>query len=290
MDEAAGEQVDGGGAHVVTSAPEVRPAWPDNWRSQIAGSDEKEAKQLERYASPADIWKKARALEQRLSSGELRATLPKEATAEQVSVWRRENGIPEKPEDYDVKVEGVEWDADRKAALDRLTQKMHAQAVSPAHVKAVAEWAASERDLAMKAVEQTDASKIRETTDLLRAEWGTEYTRNENLMKSLLDMGPPGLRDKIAHGRTGDGLPLAADPDYLRWLTMVALQVNPQPTLTGSGDTTGQSVDDRIGAIEKEMRNRGSEYYKGQIDPATGDTKMASEYRRLVEWRERQRK
>lgn len=271
------------------SQPEVKPAWPDNWRQQIAGQDEKEARQLERYASPADIWKKARALEQRLSSGELRSTAPKDATPEQLQTWRRENGIPEKPDDYDIKVDGVEWDEDRKAALARLTAQLHGVNASPTQVKTVAQWAAEEITLRQREQEAQDAAKVKETEDLLRVEWGTEYRRNENLMKSLLDMGPPGLRERVAGGRMADGTPLAADPDYLRWLASMALQVNPQPTLTGSGDTSGQGVDDRIAAIEKEMRNRGSDYYKGPLGPS-GDTKMAEEYRRLIEWRERQKR
>src|SRR5260221_502615 len=34
--------------------------WPDNWQARLAGDDEKALKQLGRYGSPEDIWKKAR--------------------------------------------------------------------------------------------------------------------------------------------------------------------------------------------------------------------------------------
>ena len=79
--------------------------WGDDWRSRmIAGSTdpERESKQIERYESPEQIWKKARELEKKLSSGEVRTTLPKNASAEELARWRTENGIPDKPEGYKV--------------------------------------------------------------------------------------------------------------------------------------------------------------------------------------------
>src|SRR5260221_8933915 len=97
----------GGGAPSPAPAPGPAPSprrargpapaepagyWPADWRKNIAGEDEKEIAQIGRYASPADIWKKARALEQRMSSGELRPVLMKDAKPEELTAYRKAHG------------------------------------------------------------------------------------------------------------------------------------------------------------------------------------------------------
>ena len=84
---------------IITDPPEGDPAatppvqdWSDDWRSKMAGGDAKEAKRLERFASPKEVFKSYRAFETRLSSGELKSALPKDAKPEQLTAWRAENG------------------------------------------------------------------------------------------------------------------------------------------------------------------------------------------------------
>src|SRR5580765_7475618 len=99
----AGSQGAGAGAAAESAAGgETKGYWPADWRKNIAGDDEKELAQASRYASPADIWKKARALEQRLSSGELRPVLTKDAKPEEITAYRKAHGIPEAPDKYDL--------------------------------------------------------------------------------------------------------------------------------------------------------------------------------------------
>ncbi len=71
-----------------------------DWRKQVSGGDEAAAKLLERYTT-ADAFGKAH-LEavKKISAGEFAKPLPKDAKPEQVTEWRKANGIPEKPEDY----------------------------------------------------------------------------------------------------------------------------------------------------------------------------------------------
>ena len=87
---------------IITSPPEGDLAatppvqdWSDDWRSKMAGGDAKEAKRLERFASPKEVFKSYRAFETRLSSGELKSAMPKDAKPENLTAWRAENGIPE---------------------------------------------------------------------------------------------------------------------------------------------------------------------------------------------------
>src|SRR5688572_23894721 len=90
-----------GGAAAAENAQAIAPAdWPADWRQKLAGEDKKTLERLGRMASPADLLKSYRALEQKISAGELKKGLPENATPEQVAEWRREQGLPEKPEGY----------------------------------------------------------------------------------------------------------------------------------------------------------------------------------------------
>ena len=88
---------------VDADADTTKPA--DDWRTRLAGGDEKELKRLSRFASEADVYKAYRELEKKKSSGELKQALSKDATPEQIAEWRKENGIPETPDKYDLTFE-----------------------------------------------------------------------------------------------------------------------------------------------------------------------------------------
>ena len=77
--------------------------WPSDWATRMSKGDEKVAKQFSRYASPEALAEAHISLRRRFDSGEFRAALPKDAKPEEVSAWRKDNGIPEKPEAYDLK-------------------------------------------------------------------------------------------------------------------------------------------------------------------------------------------
>jgi hypothetical protein len=72
---------------------------PD-WRVQMAGDDKEAIKRLSRFAAPADVFKSFRSLEQKISSGEFKKPLGENATPEEKATWRKENGLPEKADDY----------------------------------------------------------------------------------------------------------------------------------------------------------------------------------------------
>ncbi|MGF7446190.1 hypothetical protein V7P28_21410, partial [Klebsiella michiganensis] len=68
---------------------------------ELAGDDAKYRKQLERYASPEALAKAHRELQSKMSSGEFRAAkLPENPTNEELARWRKDNGVPDKADDY----------------------------------------------------------------------------------------------------------------------------------------------------------------------------------------------
>ncbi len=103
----------------VSDTPVAAPVtWPENWRDEMAGGDEKERKRLERFASPADVYKSNRELEKKLSTGKFKVDLPENPTEEQIAAYRKDMGIPEDGK-YDTEIGGgFVWSDDDKPALD----------------------------------------------------------------------------------------------------------------------------------------------------------------------------
>jgi len=75
----------GGDASAETIEASAPADWPADWRQKLAGEDKKTLERLGRMASPADLFKSYRALEQKVSAGELKKGLPENATPEQVA-------------------------------------------------------------------------------------------------------------------------------------------------------------------------------------------------------------
>ena len=259
------------------ASPVVKSTWPENWRTDMSGGDEKEAKQLERYATPADIWRKARALEQRLSSGELKSALPKDATEDQVKQWRAENGIPESVDKYDIKFDEDMDDAD-KARYSEVLKFAHESNLTNSQAQRIIEGIKEVGDKRAEERQAKDHQLAQATQDALRAEFGPDYRQNINMIHGLLDTAPQGVKQKLLGGRMADGTPIGSDATVLKFLATLARQINPVTTLVpGAGANIAGAIDDEMSKLEKMMGNRGSEYWKGP----TAD-KMQARYRELA--------
>ncbi|ENO16944.1 hypothetical protein J057_01695 [Marinobacter nanhaiticus D15-8W] len=104
------------GGNILTGEGDDKPTdtqakqtWPDDWRAQLAGEDEKLAKKLDRFNSISDVVKWAQNLEKKMSSGEFSRKLPEDATEEDIKQWRLENGVPESPEKYASMLMAFQW-------------------------------------------------------------------------------------------------------------------------------------------------------------------------------------
>lgn len=267
-----------GGAPAPTPDP-TTGYWPSDWRANLSAGDDKLAQRLERFASPADLLKSYRALEQRQSSGELKRALPDNATPEELTAWRKDNGIPEKPDGYELKLSDgrVVGEAD-KPQVSKFLEQMHAKNASPQLVNAAldAYYQAQEEAIAQR--EQLDDQFRQKSEDALRSEWGQDYRRNLNLIKGLFATAPEGLSDKLFGARFADGTPLGSDPDALRYFATLAREVNPVGAVVpGAGANAGATIKEELASIQKLMGDRGSEYWKGQKAEA-----MQARYRELI--------
>ena len=231
--------------------------WPDGWREKVAKGDEKALARLKRYASPEAALEALSALQLKLNQGELRQVPKKDATPEEQAAYRASLGIPEKPADYKLEVpEGLVLGKDDKPQVDAyLAEVAHKLGLTNEQASANVAWyyemaARQAEDLA--AQDKAAAQKVR---DDLQKEWGTDYRANMNVIHGVLDLAPPGVKDKVLGKRMEDGKGFANDPDVLRWLASIGRELNPAGAVApGMGAAAAGAVETEIKAIEADMK------------------------------------
>lgn len=258
----------------------VPQKFPDNWRDQLAGDDAKYRKQLERYASPEALAKAHRELQTKLSSGEFRvAKLSDEPTDKELAQWRKDNGVPEKADDYLADLpSGIVLGDEDKERVSSFLEAMHGKNVSKEHVQAAIEWNQQMIDQENQARYDRNVEAQHKTEDALRQEWGPEYRRNINLINGVLDGLPKDAKELFINAQAGDGVSIFNNPDVAKWLVDVARAVNPVATVV-PGASNPQAITDEITTLEKRMR----EDYEGWFK----DDAAQSRLRQLYEAQER---
>jgi hypothetical protein len=255
------------GSEPDDSSP-VTPDWPDDWREKLAGKDDKMLARLKRFQSPANVLKSWRELEQKISSGEFKKQPGKEATPEQLAEWRKENGIPEKPDDYKFDLGGfIPAEAD-KPILEGFKALAHEQSLSPDIANKMVGWYFQQQEQAVSQQVAADKEYHLNSQVELRAEWGPEFRVNVNAMNNFLDATmPEGLKDRVFGARLADGKLLGDDPHALRWLAQLARDMQPGADLVPSGTPNiGKGIHDQITEYENMMSTDYEKYYTGGYD------------------------
>lgn len=265
---------------------DAKPA--DDWRVRLANGDEKELKRLGRFATEADVYKAYRELENKLKSGEMKKGLPKDATPEDIAQWRKENGIPEAPDKYDLTFEnGLVIGEEDKPYIDKFVTKMHGENATPAQVKAAVASYYEIMGEQQQAIAEADAQFKDSSLELLREEWGGDYKKNLNAVNGLISSMPDEVRAYFETARTADGKVLGNDPEVVKWLAQTAFEINPAATvMPNSMSNPGAGITDEITSIEKMVGDRDSDYWRGAKE-ANGNTKMQNRYAELIAARDK---
>ena len=274
--------------------------FPADWRTRMAGGDDKALKILERFASPKAMADALVDVRTKISKGELKAPakpLGADATPEQVAEWRQANDIPETPDKYDVTLDnGVVLGEADKPKLASFQKRMHDANVPQSNFKAALGWW-QEQQLA-DAEQQTlaDATYRKGAEDNLREQWGPEYRVNVTLYKEALASLPEGMGETLNTARDAEGRLLGANPAFVSWLVNQRREENPLATvMAGSGVNGAQVMESEMAAIRAQMSDLNSPYNKGpkikKVDPSTGyereETALAWRYAELLAAEER---
>lgn len=259
-----------------------------NWRELMAGDDKDDLATLGRFQDPKAVWGRAKELTRKMSAGELKAVtaFPAKGTAEEQSQWRKDNGVPEKPEDYavtkDWKLAGnVVVGEDDKPMVQDFLKFAHGRNWTDQQANGALEWYFGTYLTNNQRLQaDADGERRRETLATLAKEWGPDYKRNMQAMTNLLARAPKGLAERIMGGRLADGTAIGDDPEMIKWLTGIELELNPHVTLTGAlGSDKLETIQGRITEIEGVMKTDRARYNK--------DAAMQEELRNLYDARDR---
>lgn len=274
---ASGSAGTSGAAGADGDGKTVEAKWPDDWRDQMAGGDDKTRKLLERYSSPSAVSNALAAAQQKIRAGELRPAFPKDGKPEDQARWRAEMGLPESPDKYEIKVDGVDqWDPDTVKGLKEVSHRLN---LKPEDVNELTRWYAEDLQRRTDAQNTEDQSFKEESEDALRAEWGNDYRGNIERINNLLNGAPSGVKDELLGARLSSGKALASHPGVISWLVNLSRELFPAATVVPAGGANAKGVEDRIREIEKVMQTDRKAYNK--------DEAMQKEYRDLVDMRER---
>lgn len=266
------------------AAPKKNPAdtaayWPADWRANMSGGDEKLLKQLERYAAPPDLFKKARELENKIASGEYKKTLGKDATDKELAAWRKDNGVPEAADKYDLT--GVKLGETDTAILPEILSAAHKHNLTPEAARDLVSVLPKVRGMIAEKQTQNDETLRSNTEEMLRSEWGADYRRHLNVIHGVLDSTmTQEMKSSFLQARLPDGSHLGSHPDVLKGLLSIALIKNPTGIVVpGASSNPMQGIADEKAKIEKVMREDRGTYNKSED--------MQKRYRDLIEAEQR---
>lgn len=281
---------------------EAKPAFgPDNWREYIANGDEQALKQLSRFTDPKSLWKKIENQEKLIRS---RKTIPdhpgSDASPEDVAKWRKEMGLPEKPQGYFEKLElangKVLGDADKPIA-ESFAAALHEANAPQEAVNAAVNWYFDmQEDQEANRIEADDSFR-REARDALRDEWGGDFKRNINAVSSLFGNAPGGVNAqdpesliaRVFTARTQDGRILGDDPDFVKLLSGLALDLNPAAATTPRGKADLKTIETELADLRALVAKDDSEYWRGpkskQLQARFAELLQAEQYLKQQERR-----
>ena len=269
------------------TAPSV---FPENWVEILSDGDEKRAKRLGRFKSPLGLVDWLFNMDKKVRSGQLKEDnpFPDDGTDEDKAAWRKNAGLPEAADGYEMP-EGLVVGDEDQPHIGKFLGKMFDRNASPDLVKdAITVYYDIQDDIAAARQEEDLAIKTK-GEDKLREELGPKYREFVNDIINFLDMAPPGkvvdgerqpgVKERLMGGRLSDSTPIMSDVETLRFLHYVATELNPAHTVVDpSSGNVLESVETEIATIKDLMRDKQSEYYKGP--KAEGTQKR---YRELIE-------
>lgn len=221
---------------------------------------------LERLGSPADIVKKLLSQERTLSQPRKAAKPGKDAKPEELAAWRKENGVPDAPDKYEIKLPDgkVLGDAD-KAVLKDFAPALHEAGLSNEQMSTVVDRYLSIVEAETNKMVETDATNRATNEAALRAEWGSDFQRNLNAISVIMQDAPKGMSDQLLNGRLADGRKIGDTPEVLKFLSGLALQAVPAATLLPNDMPNGATLVSEIAAIEQKMKTDIAGYFKDPV-------------------------
>jgi hypothetical protein len=251
--------------------------WTENWRQLLAtGEDgkvnDKELERLNRMTDPKQVWKSYRELEAKMATGKAPAPSssgpPENATPEQLTAWRKEQGLATIPEEVDLPLPtwlSKEDELDDGEKLFRQSFRKWAvdHNVPKALVKELGGWVLEQELANREAAVKIDGEAKRICEDELRKDWGVEYRGNLKETAAFMDKEFGTRRDDLLDAVLPNGVKLGDDPYFVRYFAQKAKDFSGGlPMVDGSGAPMAGSPEARIAEIDKIRETNYPEYQR----------------------------
>lgn len=275
-DKAAADKVT---ADAAAAAAGKAPTWSEKWREEYAGTDDKVLKRLQRYTTPKAALDAMIEAQNKISDGSFKKPLADNATAEQVTEYRKANGIPETPEKYlDNLPAGLVIGDEDKPIIAEFTKAFHGVNADPKVVQTAIKTYYDVVDKVEGIKAEANAAAKTEVEDTLRQEWGADYRANTNLINSFIGSMPKDLQEELFQSAKPDGTQIMNNPAMLKWLAQQARELNYTGAVLPNGEASAKSLESEINTLKGLMGDRSSKYWKG---PESAD--LQKRYRELVD-------
>lgn len=236
-----------------------KPPVGPGWRERMAGGDEKFLNHLKRYGTEADFGKSHRELEKKI--GQVKRDLPDNPTPEQTAAWRKENGIPETHEGYEIKLpDGIKISETDQPVVNEFLRAMHGNNMTPASVNSALGWYMSLQEKAQVIEKEAENKHRTETIAALREELGPEYKATQGMIGAWLGRQEGDVGEMLMGARGEDGHALMNNKDFVLWLNNHIRQTEPSATVIHDTDMAGSSVDAELAKIQDVIRLDPSKY------------------------------
>lgn len=271
-------------------APAAKAEWGETWREEyakVAGPDEpgqqKILARLKRFASAKDALDWAFNADKKISDGSYKKPLGEKATAEEITEYRKANGIPDDPAGYFAKLpDGLVIGEDDKPVMEAFAKALHGVHADPKTVQAALKWYYDFQDEQIGKGHELNTQAKQKTEDALREKWGPDYRPNTNVLKAFIGSMPETLQEQLFQAFMPDGTQLMNNPEMVEWMTQQARELRYTGTILPSGQSEAKALDKEMGDLQTLMANQHSEYWKGP----KADTHQ-KRYRELLEIQER---
>lgn len=202
----------------------------------------------------------------------------KDATAEQLSAWRKEQGLPETAQAYADKLalpDGVVLGEADKPLVASFAERALARGVPQETFNdMVGWWYQQQAEQAQARVTRDNEYRFDSQQALMQLEGG-DFKANCNARKAFYQEVPEEVRDLLYTARTADGRVLGDTPEFSAFIAKMARELNPAATLLPAGHGDMKGVSTRKAEIEGMM------YVGGKQNPAYfGPSKAAQDLRK----------
>lgn len=240
--------------------------YPDDWREKIAKDDEKVLKKLQRLKTPEDLAKSYLELEKKFSETRAKFQLPEKPTPEDIAKYREENGVPEKPEGYDLNLDGGlvigEYD---KPIIDEFVKIAHDKNMPAGELKK-----AVQSYFEVRAKDEANANafikKITQESEAeLKANWGDKFTENKNKIATFMESQFGVDESQLLHYAVlPDGTSIATNPKLSNKFLALANNFYQVPSDTATNSRV-LDIDTEIAGLQQKIRE--GTYYKNPANP-----------------------